>query len=133
MAIGWLTLLKGVPWAGVISTAPLVAEGAKQLWKAVSKQPPSADAPRTAKPSSVSPDSATAEPDATRIAALEAAVDDLHAQMLKSSELIKVLADQNTQLIRRVEANRVRTLWLTGLVVIVVLVAVASLAVVMIR
>ena len=133
MAIGWLTLLKGVPWAGVISTAPLVAEGAKQLWKAVSKQPPATDAPRTARPTSTSPDSATAEPYAIRITALEAAVDDLQTQMLKSSELIKVLADQNTQLIRRVEANRVRTQWLTGLMAIVVLVAVTSLVVVMLR
>jgi hypothetical protein len=33
-----------------------------------------------------------------------------------SSELIQSLADQNTQLIKRVEVNRVRLLWLTALV-----------------
>ncbi|HEY9098906.1 MAG TPA: hypothetical protein VIN38_08550 [Thiobacillus sp.] len=132
MAIGWITLLKGVPWSGVISTAPLVAEGAKQLWKAVSKQPPSAHSTRPTQPDTASTDSTTADY-AIRLAAQEAAINDLRTQMLKSSELIKVLADQNTQLIRRVEANRVRTRWLTGLVAIVVLVAVTSLVVVMIR
>jgi hypothetical protein len=34
--------------------------------------------------------------------------------MLASSELIQSLADQNTQLIKRVEVNRVRLLWLTA-------------------
>jgi uncharacterized protein involved in exopolysaccharide biosynthesis len=47
-----------------------------------------------------------------RAAALEAAVSDLHRQMLASSELIKELAEQNAQLVKRIEANRKRTLWL---------------------
>lgn len=34
MAIGWLTILKSVPWAEVISNAPKVAEGARKLWNA---------------------------------------------------------------------------------------------------
>jgi hypothetical protein len=33
--------------------------------------------------------------------------------MRDSSELIKQLAEQNTQLIGRIEANRVRVLWLS--------------------
>lgn len=115
MAFGWLALLKGVPWAGVISTAPLVADGARQLWKAVSKKPPSPE-PVTARPTpphpAGSPEIAALE---ARVAALDSALSDLHAQMLKSSELINALAEQNTQLIRRVETNRVRTLWLAGL------------------
>jgi hypothetical protein len=44
--------------------------------------------------------------------ATEAAVADLRQQMLASSELIKELAEQNTQLIKRVETNRKRLLWL---------------------
>ncbi|MDP1899430.1 MAG: hypothetical protein Q8K96_03110, partial [Rubrivivax sp.] len=47
-------------------------------------------------------------------AALETAVADLHGQMFASSELIKALAEQNAQLVKRVEANRVRMLWLTA-------------------
>ena len=129
MAFGWLALLKGVPWAGVISTAPLVADGAKQLWKAVSKQPPS-QAPSSLKtnPPHTS-GSAAIEALEVRVAALEAGATDLHTQMLKSSELIKVLADQNAQLVKHVEANRVRTLWLTSATIVAAIAALASLAV----
>jgi hypothetical protein len=49
------------------------------------------------------------------------AVADLHQQMLASSELIQALADQNTQLIRRVEVNRVRLLWLAALLLALVM------------
>jgi hypothetical protein len=45
---------------------------------------------------------------------LQLAVADLHQQMLVSSELIQSLANQNTQLIKRVEVNRVRLLWLAA-------------------
>ena len=130
MALGWLTLLKSVPWAGVISTAPLVADGARQLWKAVSKKPPSPEATPATKLHTGPVDASSLE---ARVIALETGVDALHAQMLKSSELIKVLADQNAQLIQRVEASRVRTLWLTGLAVVAVIAACASLAFVIIR
>ena len=53
--------------------------------------------------------------------------------MLASSELIKALAEQNTQLIRRVEANRVRVLWLAAAIAVVGVVAVASLALTLAR
>jgi hypothetical protein len=39
---------------------------------------------------------------------LEHAVDDLRQQLQQSTELIKTLAEQNTQLVARVEMNRVR-------------------------
>jgi hypothetical protein len=32
MALGWLALLKTVPWTDVISAAPQVTAGAKKLW-----------------------------------------------------------------------------------------------------
>ena len=34
--------------------------------------------------------------------------------MLASSELIKALAEQNAQLVKRIEVNRKRTLWLVA-------------------
>ena len=123
MAIGWLALLKGVPWAGVISTAPMVVDGAKQLWKAVSKNPP---LPEPARPHSPhAPGASAIEALETRVFALEAGIDDLHAQMIKSSELIKVLADQNAQLVERVEAQRVRLLGLSGAIVVIAIVVLA--------
>lgn len=128
MAFGWLTLLKGVPWAGVISTAPLVAEGAKQLWKAVSKTDSLPEPTPATDRHSASPETGPIAALEARIFTLETGVDNLHTQMLKSSELIKVLADQNAMLIKRAEANRIRTLWLGGIAVLALIIAVASLA-----
>ncbi|MBT9568109.1 MAG: hypothetical protein IV085_07400 [Thiobacillus sp.] len=131
MALGWLTLLKSVPWAGVISSAPVVADGARQLWKAVSKKPA---APEPISHPPVRPDAGdvtSLEALESRIARLESGLDAMHAQMLKSSELIKALADQNALMIERVEANRVRTLWLTGLATLALIVGVAALIFVM--
>ena len=68
-----------------------------------------------------------------RVVSLEANVNNLHAQMLKSSELIKVLADQNALLINRIEANRVRMLWLIGIFTVMVIAALVSLAIVIVR
>ncbi|WP_294246780.1 hypothetical protein [Propionivibrio sp.] len=47
--------------------------------------------------------------------------------MLASSELIKALAEQNTQLIQNIEANRVRVLRLTGITAFIAIIAVAGL------
>ena len=38
MAIGWLAVLKMVPWSDVIENAPKVASGAKKLWNSVGKK-----------------------------------------------------------------------------------------------
>lgn len=114
MAIGWMTVLKMVPWGDVISNAPVVADGAKKLWKAVARKSP-APAPSGKSGQSALP--AGSDAIATlqaQLAAVEATVLDLHNQMLASSELIKALADQNAQLIKRVEVNRIRLLWLAA-------------------
>ena len=63
-----------------------------------------------------------------QLAAAEAKLSELHEQMLVSSELIKALADQNTQLIKRIEVNRIRVLWLAGLMLVLTVVAVINLA-----
>lgn len=133
MALGWLTVLKSVPWAGVISSAPLVADGARQLWKAVSKKPSAPEASSHPRAPSRTLDTPSLEELESRVSTLESGLDALHAQMLKSSELIKALADQNALLIERVEANRVRTLWLTGLALVAVIAAVAALVFLLIR
>lgn len=112
MAIGWLTILKSVPWTEVIKNAPKVAEGAKKLWNAVGKQRAADEAADAGAQPAASHEPHTLEALEARIAALEAAVSDLHGQMLASSELIKELAEQNAQLVKRIEANRKRTFWL---------------------
>jgi hypothetical protein len=115
MAIGWLSiLLKTVPWGEVISNAPAVADGAKKLWTAVARK---SHAATTADVPSDSPPAAeSGVPIDARLAAIEASAAELQQQMLASSDLIRTLAEQNAELVRRVEANRVRLLWLSVMV-----------------
>ena len=107
MGIGWMTVLKLVPWNDVISNAPKIAEGAKKLWNATIGN----DTTLTgiaARPAEDLGEQSLA----TRASRLEAEVADLRAQMAASSELIKSLADQNAQLIARIETSRKRLLWI---------------------
>lgn len=127
MAIPWLVVLQSVPWAQVISNAPKVAEGARKLWNAVSKKSPVQETPVKSPDAATSPASASIAALQVRLAAMERATADLHDQMLASSELIKTLADQNAQLIGRIEANRVRVVWLAGATVVFGLIAVLGL------
>lgn len=116
MAIGWLTILSNVPWTDVIKNAPAVADGAKKLWKKVGGKASTASNVPVAEP-------ATPE---DRIANLQARVDELHAQMLTASEVVRSLAEQNAQLIARVEKTRRRLLWLALFTVGVAGIAVAA-------
>jgi hypothetical protein len=131
MAIGWLTVLQSVPWSDVISNAPKVAEGAKKLWNMVGRKsvPPDSSEMST-QPAGLS-EAQTLAALSDRTVALEAAVADLHDQMLASSELIKALAEQNAQLIQRIEANRVRVQWIGAAVVTLALAALVGLLLVL--
>lgn len=130
MAIGWLTVLKSVPWSEVINNAPKVADAAKKLWNVVAKKSVSSEPSSAAAPPVLFPDAQAIAALETRLVAMEAAFSDLHSQMLASSELIKAIADQNAQLIKRVEANRVRVLWLAAAIVVVTIAAVLGLSLV---
>ncbi|HSO45041.1 MAG TPA: hypothetical protein VLQ47_05920, partial [Rhodoferax sp.] len=107
----------------VIETAPKVATGAKKLWQTVGKKPVAA-APVSPAREVLRAESPAVAALQSQVAELQTAVADLHQQMLASSELIQSLADQNTQLIKRFEVNRVRLLLLTtavlGLAVVLV-------------
>ncbi len=134
MPVGWLTVLKLVPWVEVIKNAPAIADGAKKLWTTVGGSTPLRDAP--AGTDVVAADAAAAADPASAVTALqarvvhaEAAVAELQAQMQASSELIKALAEQNAELVRRVEMNRSRTTWLFGLLLVVAVIAGFGLAV----
>lgn len=120
MAIGWLTILKSVPWTEVIKNAPKVAEGAKKLWNAVGKQRAADEVAEAGAQLAASHEPHTLEALKARAAVLEKAVSNLNQQMLASSELIKELAEQNAQLVKRIEANRKRTLWLAAATLVLV-------------
>ena len=64
-----------------------------------------------------------------RLLTLENATEDLHEQMLASSDLIKSLAEQNTQLIQRAEVSRLRLLALAGVTAVLAVIAVVGLTV----
>ncbi|MDD3529428.1 MAG: hypothetical protein PHS77_06085 [Gallionellaceae bacterium] len=117
MAIGWLTVLKLVPWVDVISNAPKVVDGARKLWSSASGQP-----------ADVAADAAPAQPElAVRLVRVEREADALHAQMARSAELIKELADQNVRLIERVETLRARQNLLAAILALTGLLALAAL------
>lgn len=132
MAIPWLVVLQNVPWRSVISNAPKVADGAKRLWDAVSGQPPVQVPPGRPAVAPASDAEALAALQA-RLLAMEEATDALHTQMLASSELIKSLAEQNAQLIKRIETCRVRLGWLAAAVLAVGSVASVALGLLLSR
>ncbi|NCP40471.1 MAG: hypothetical protein GW848_08180 [Rhodoferax sp.] len=121
MAIGWLTVLKMVPWGDVIENAPKVAQGAKKLWSSVGKKAPPDTASGGAQTSVADAVGSLAQLQA-QVAELQVATAALHQQMLDSSALIKTLAEQNAVLVQRVEVNRKRLLGLAAVVVVLLIV-----------
>jgi len=111
MAIPWLFVLQSVPWADVIRNAPKVADGAKKLWNTVNRKAPAQESPAAEKEAPLANDVASIALLQKRVAKQETAIAELHEQMRASSGLIKTLAEQNTLLVERVEANRIRSMW----------------------
>jgi hypothetical protein len=119
MALGWLAVLKSVPWTEVVRNAPLVATGAKKLWDTVAVKKggfqPQADMPQ---------EPPTLEGLQAQVANLQAMMTESQRRLGDSSALVAELAEQNSQLIARIEALRKRQIWLTrGLLLTVVLAA----------
>lgn len=121
MAIGWLSVLKLVPWGDVIENAPKVAQGAKKLWNTVGKKAPAQDTADGQQAAAVGAEAPMAQLQA-QVAELQVATAALHQQMLESSALLKALAEQNTVLVQRVETHRRRLLGLAGVVVVLLMV-----------
>ena len=124
MAIPWIAVLSQVPWADVIDNAPKVADGAKKLWTMVVRRP-AADAADDSSHGALQARTPVALE--KRIVALEAKIAGLDAQMIASVELIKALAEQNAQLIARVERNRNHLRWLVAATLATALAALAAL------
>lgn len=133
MAAGWWTVLKTVPWSDVISAAPQVANGARRLWDTVNRRPGTVDAA-----TGQTPEVAAQEDDIIGILIArseqgEAQLDDLRNQMRSASELIANLADQNAQLIAKVDVQRRKLAWLGVTAGAALLLAVAALILVAVR
>lgn len=127
MATGWWSVLKTVPWSEVINAAPQVATGARRLWDTVARK--SGTAPGMAAAGmEAEPEEDLAGHLLMRVEKNEMTLADLRTQMLQASEIIANLADQNAQLIAKMDAARNRMLWLgvaTGVSAILTLVALA--------
>lgn len=120
MAIGWLAILKAVPWGEVAKKAPEIAESAKKLWSTVARKSPQPELEMRTVFASEDEDVNSLK---NRLTKVEAANAELHNQMLTTSELIKALAEQNAQLINNVELNRKRIARLTIFTIVFGLVA----------
>lgn len=133
MALGWMAVLQLVPWSDVISNAPKIAEGAKKLWNTVGKKPPLQDSSNGRSPLAVDDRPSGMAAMEKRLQAMEAATAELHEQMLASADLIKTLAEQNTQLVKRIEVNRARLVTLAAMTVVVAIIAITSLTLLLMR
>jgi len=109
MAAGaWLRVLKAVPWSEVLSAAPQVANGARRLWETVGRK--GVDAPDLdfdERVVAMPVDDGIAML-AARVEQQDVAIAQLHGQVREASKLIAELADQNAQLIARLQAARER-------------------------
>ncbi len=104
MAAGTIiSVLANIPWGQVVDNAPKVADGAARLWKAVRRKTSDAAADESA-------EAAQTEAEALdqRLSAMQAQLLGLEEQLAISAELIQALAEQNTQLVRKIEQNSVR-------------------------
>jgi hypothetical protein len=133
MAAGWWTVLKTVPWSDVISAAPQVATGARRLWDTVNRKSGAVD-PATG----LSPEMAVQEDDIiglllARAEQNDAELTDLRNQMRSASELIANLADQNAQLIAKMDVQRQKITWLGVTAGLSALLAVVALVLVAVR
>lgn len=128
MAISWLTVLRNVPWTDVISNAPRVADGAKKLWTTVANKQEPADLRTPPTGAARTTEAAAVAGLRTQIGELDEEVRELHEQMLASSGLIRDLADQNAQLIARIDVLRRRLAWTAGAAGLALVAAAAAVA-----
>ena len=110
MAAGTIiTVLSNIPWGQVVENAPKVADGAARLWNAVTRKKPDQSPDANAK-AVVDEAQSHTEVLNRRLIAMEERIHHLEEQMDASAELIKALAEQNTQLVRKIELNSIRLL-----------------------
>ncbi len=127
MAIGWLTVLQSVPWSDVVRNAPKVAAGAKKLWGSVANKDGVDHVADLEAQSRQQPEHLTLGNLQVQIATLQSVAGELQQRLTESTGLITALAEQNTQLIQRIEAMRKRTARFGAALVVVGIAAGAAL------
>ena len=127
MAISWLTVLKSVPWNDVISNAPKIADGAKKLLRSIGKKSGSGKDNDIDITNAAKSQGASIADMHIRVTTMEARMDELQNQLLQSAEILKQLSEQNAELIKRIEVNRIRSIWLGVITTTAMLIALANL------
>jgi len=127
MAIGWLSVLQSVPWSEVVRNAPKVASGAKKLWGSVANKNGVDHAADLQAQSRQPPEHLTLGNLQAQITTLQSVAGELQQRLTESTGLITALAEQNAQLIQRIEAMRKRTVRFGAALVVVGVVAGAAL------
>ena len=108
MAGAWLKVLKSVPWSEVISAAPQVASSARRLWDTVGGKGvrmPNTELDETVAHMPLDDGMALV---AAQVEQQDIAITQLQGQVREASKLIAELADQNAQLIAKLQAARER-------------------------
>jgi hypothetical protein len=134
--VKWLSLLQQVPWSDVLANTPKVMDSARKLWDSTRAKPAEPDevpAEREVVATVVMPP--VDDPLQNVLQALEDRIDQLghenatlREQMQATSGLVKALAEQNGQLVLRLDAQGRRLRWLTLGLVAVGLLLVAAFA-----
>lgn len=133
MAAAWLKVLKSVPWGEVIQAAPQVANSARRLWDTVGRK--GAPVPNTELDEAVAhmPLDDGLAMLAAQVEQQEVALAQLHGQVREATKVITELADQNAQLIAKLQSARERLTVIGVVAAFSGVVALISLALVLAR
>lgn len=112
-----LTVLSNIPWGQVVDNAPKVAEGATRLWKAVTGK--KVEDFTGARDDGLGERQSEADVLQEQLSEMQLHIQRLEEQMSASATLIKSLAEQNTQLVAKVELNSIRLFRLATIFAIV--------------
>ncbi len=128
MTNSWLKAIQSVPWSDVINNAPKVAEGAKGLWDRVAKKAGiDAAADSVAPTQDITPPTELGQVYAD-LMLLNKRQKQLELQLVSATELINSLAQQNQNLVQRLDRLQSRMRWLlTAALVCLVLACLAWL------
>lgn len=115
MALGsFITALKVVPWADVISAAPAIVKGARKIFT------------RAEEPAPVVPPGADQN---ERLRLLETRVQEMAAREQESVKVIAALAEQNAAVVDALGVLRARARWLVGINAVLLVLLAAGLVV----
>lgn len=110
MALGWISVLKLVPWGGVIEATPQIVQAAKKLLGSTKKK--DAD-PVTNNNANAGLYAQAPAPVTVQLQHLQERIVRLEQEHQASAVLIQSLAEQNAQVVLAIEALRQRSQRLT--------------------